>query len=328
MDLHGFKTDYALSRAAGISRSTLRNILDKDRIGPKTARKLGATFGYDATWIESGFGVPPGATDGDAWITDWDLINAGLDPLKEERKTSRNSIRERLKEIGEGRGLPSFRALAAATGLPGDSLKAVLIRDELAPDAARTIAEKLGISEAWLLTGEGRAEPPGSELYGHAGFETDRAARSISGSAAKGSSVNDPGAFALIPKAAATLSAGGGIVAEEGHTGERYAFRRNWLSSLGVYANHAILIDVDGDSMEPVLRNGDTVLVDLNRTRLRDGRIYAIAIGDVLAIKRLDVSGPGKIRVTSINPDYSTVVLPGDEVRIIGQAVWTGRALI
>lgn len=329
MSLHGFKNDYALSRATHVSRSTLRNILDKDRIGPKTAQKLAAIFGYDAAWIESGFGVPPGAVERNEWITDWDLIAAGLDPATEARKTTKNSVRERLRAIAEGRGLASFGALAVATGLPAETLKSALIRDELPPSLARTASDCLGVSQAWLLTGEGRPEPPGSELHGHAGFEGDRAAQVVTGAPIVSKAhINDPDAFALIPKASTTLSAGGGIVAEEGHTIECYAFRKDWLSSLGVHAQRAVLMDVDGDSMEPDLCHGDTVLIDLNRTKLRDGRIYVIAIGEVLAIKRLDLAGPDKIRVISTNPLYTTLVLAAEDVRIMGQAVWTASVLI
>ena len=102
-----------------------------------------------------------------------------------------------------------------------------------------------------------------------------------------------------------------------------YAFRTEWLKS--VAWGKTILLDVDGDSMAPTPLNGDTVLIDLGRTELREGRIYAIAVGDVVQVKRLQlVTGP-RIRVIADNPQYHTYESAPNEVKIIGQMIWSAR---
>jgi phage repressor protein C with HTH and peptisase S24 domain len=80
--------------------------------------------------------------------------------------------------------------------------------------------------------------------------------------------------------------------------------------------------------MAPTLLHRDTVLVDLNRTALREGRIYAIAVGDALQIKRLQLMAGERIRIISDNPSYHTYDVHADEIRIIGQMIWFCRALV
>ncbi len=97
-----------------------------------------------------------------------------------------------------------------------------------------------------------------------------------------------PGEFTLVPKALAKLSAGGELLPHEGLKPERYAFRRNWLSQVITGVRNAVLLDVDGDSMEPDLETGDTVLIDMGRTDVVNGGIYAIGVAGVAQIKRLE----------------------------------------
>ena len=56
MDSHGFTNPYALERATGLKRSTIKNIMSKDTIGPRAARKIAEVFDLNVAWVESGFG--------------------------------------------------------------------------------------------------------------------------------------------------------------------------------------------------------------------------------------------------------------------------------
>ena len=54
------------------------------------------------------------------------------------------------------------------------------------------------------------------------------------------------------------------------------------------------------------MEDHDTVIVDLNRTRIDTGHIYAINIGDdLLSIKRLESLGR-QVRIISDNKEYAT----------------------
>lgn len=64
-------------------------------------------------------------------------------------------------------------------------------------------------------------------------------------------------------------------------------------------------IQVDGDSMEPTLRDGDYVLIDENTTFGING-IYAIQFGGQILIKRLQFKMDGTVLIISDNSKYQS----------------------
>lgn len=64
-------------------------------------------------------------------------------------------------------------------------------------------------------------------------------------------------------------------------------------------------IQVDGDSMEPTLRDGDYVLIDENTTFGING-IYAIQLGGQILIKRLQFKMDGTVLIISDNNKYQS----------------------
>lgn len=138
-----------------------------------------------------------------------------------------------------------------------------------------------------------------------------------------GASAPGPG-FAAVPKAAARLSAGGGSFVVEGVSG-RYHFRADWLNRLCNPAM-AVLFDCVGDSMEPTIRGGETLLVDRSRTEIEDGGIYALGVGDTVMVKRLRRTPDGLVRIISDNRDAYPEAPPArpDEIRILGRVIWHG----
>ena len=66
-------------------------------------------------------------------------------------------------------------------------------------------------------------------------------------------------------------------------------------------------IQVDGDSMEPTLRDGDYVLIDENTIFGVNG-IYAIQLGGQILIKRLQFKMDGTILIISDNDKYDKEV--------------------
>ncbi|MBI9078100.1 MAG: helix-turn-helix transcriptional regulator [Desulfatibacillum sp.] len=179
------------------------------------------------------------------------------------------------------------------------------------------LSNALDCEIAWLLTGEGPTErgeaighqsQPAANLDPNGGLDLDE--------------------FDYIPMSHAELSAGAGaVVLSEGFK-NRFAFRRDWLRRVGINKSHAVMMVVRGDSMEPTLESHDTVIVDLNRTRIDTGQIYAVNIGDdLLSIKRLESLGR-QVRIISDNPAYDTYKRDMSEIRVIGQVVWYARQLV
>ena len=81
--------------------------------------------------------------------------------------------------------------------------------------------------------------------------------------------------FSYIPKVAAVAGAGASLETSDAIIGY-YAFRTDFLGSAHISERNSVLMDVRGDSMEPTLKDGDTVLIDQSEKDILDGRIYVV----------------------------------------------------
>ena len=122
------------------------------------------------------------------------------------------------------------------------------------------------------------------------------------------------------------VAAGHGAVVQHEDVLGSLAFRREWIQQQGLNARDLALVDVVGDSMEKVLRDGDIVLIDRSQTDIVSGKAYVIRIGDELLVKYLRHLPGGQIQVFSENQTvYPPLTIPeheiGRELVIIGRVV-------
>lgn len=135
--------------------------------------------------------------------------------------------------------------------------------------------------------------------------------------------------FAMVPKAETVLSAGGGAVVMSERVGEPHAFRLAWLNQRVTSVKNLVLMDVEGDSMLPTFKAGDTVLVDKGQRRILPGDIYAMRMDNSLVVKRLNILPNGRVRVISDNKElYPPETVYADEVHVIGRVIWFARSLV
>lgn len=128
-----------------------------------------------------------------------------------------------------------------------------------------------------------------------------------------------------VPRLALGASAGPGAFTPGEEAIGAFHFSARWLRGQGLEPASLSAIVVAGDSMEPVLRDGDEILVDRSPRPLRDG-IHVVRVDDALMVKRLDTGRPGTIALVSDNPAYRVLELPPGEVQVIGRVVWkSGR---
>jgi len=140
---------------------------------------------------------------------------------------------------------------------------------------------------------------------------------------------SDKGYFDFVPMAEAKLNAGGGHVVISEQYGELYAFRKDWLRTVASSVSKIVLMTVEGESMTPTISDGDTVMVDMGRTRIKSGSIFAIGIEDTIIIKRLEYLVNGKIRIISDNrQEYAPYDADTKEIRIIGEVIWCAKQFI
>lgn len=119
----------------------------------------------------------------------------------------------------------------------------------------------------------------------------------------------------MIDKVDVLLSGGpGNYIPDYVETKFQMAYRLEWFQKKGAKPERCKLFQVDGHSMEGLLWHGDLALVDLDDTRVRSGKVYALAIGNEVKVKRLFTRRDGGLRVVSDNPDKT--LYPDDEVPI------------
>ncbi len=132
--------------------------------------------------------------------------------------------------------------------------------------------------------------------------------------------------FRQIPKVAARLSAGTGSFETEQDIADYLSFPTAWLARKGA-APSMVAMEVFGQSMEPLIREGDTVLIDQSQTRIMAGAIYAVGVDDTILVKRLE-KHPDALVLCSDNKDFSPIHLDAhalDKVRVLGRVIWSCR---
>lgn len=145
---------------------------------------------------------------------------------------------------------------------------------------AERIADACGVSLQWLLFGTDQAVP----------------------SPPAHTPVNDD--IAHLDYYDVRASAGFGALNPE-EIPEKVAVSRHFLrNDLGLSPDSALMLQVDGDSMEPTLSAGNRVIVDRSPRPALNG-IHVLVFGGALLVKRLIMNLDGTVTVQSDNPIYA-----------------------
>ncbi|AQS38611.1 putative transcriptional regulator [Shewanella psychrophila] len=179
------------------------------------------------------------------------------------------------------------------------------------------IAHECGVTIEWLATGQGPMhpidEPSSSEIvcnYTHidvAEFNEE---------------------FTLIPGYHVNVSTGHGVLADEHPIKRHLAFRKKWLTYRKFESCKLAVVFAKGDSMEPTIHSNNSLLVDMADTKLTDGSIFVLRLGDDLYAKRLQKRFDGGIELLSDNKEYKDQIVKSDEIdtlQILGKVVWVGK---
>ncbi|MDO4894996.1 XRE family transcriptional regulator [Moraxella sp.] len=122
---------------------------------------------------------------------------------------------------------------------------------------------------------------------------------------------------------------GSGYINDDYIEEEELWFRRDTISECNVNEEAAKVIKVRGDSMIPDLMDGQVIAIDTSATRIYDGEIYVIRVGDELKAKYLFKHGTG-FKAVSRNDDklrypdeiYTLEDIESNNIEIIGQYWW------
>ncbi len=102
----------------------------------------------------------------------------------------------------------------------------------------------------------------------------------------------------------------------------RRCVRESVRGTNGLVASQCKVIDVKGESMEPTLVDGCSILINRNRRTRRVGRIYVVRTDDGLIVSRA-----GNWQLVSDHPnkqDWPTLRWPAD-AEVIGEVKWAAR---
>lgn len=92
----------------------------------------------------------------------------------------------------------------------------------------------------------------------------------------------------------------------------------------GVRDAGAYCLQIAGDSMAPVMRSGDRVVVSPNDPVRRGDRVVVKTVDGEVMAKELHRMSETQVELLSVNPDYDDRVIPRAKVAWIARIVWIG----
>ncbi len=166
---------------------------------------------------------------------------------------------------------------------------------------ARTIEEGLGLPPLWMDNSHASSLSAVAEPV--AEYEID-----------------EPLADGEVPIPAMNFRVGAGsrIVAEPVKQGRIFRYSKEWLNKYGLKAKHLVRFKVAGESMEPIIKDGSWITVDLSNTRVCEGNMYLIRSGEDIQVKFLFRRPDGGLIIRSGNPVWADVQVPSAELQHIG----------
>ncbi|MFN8770900.1 MAG: helix-turn-helix transcriptional regulator [Neisseriaceae bacterium] len=104
-----------------------------------------------------------------------------------------------------------------------------------------------------------------------------------------------------------------------------HAVDRNEIHTFGGKEENLCIFEIQGDSMKPLLREGQKIIVDTSQLEITDNRIYAISVNNEVFIRRMFKElGTGKLIARSENESYPENHFNSkDELKIIGRVVYS-----
>ena len=231
------------------------------------------------------------------------------------------AIQEALKRKGTN---PS--RVAKDNGLSVNAVRYIL---EGRPPSSRRLAEVCEALDLEFYVGPRRA-PTGTQTDAlQLADELERLAaearRLAEESARRPTEIDQGVQYVSAPRYEVLAAAGGGAAVDKEVVKGYLGFTKKWLRAQRLIEDQLAVIEVQGDSMEPTLRSGDIVLLDMRSPDLRDGEIYTLRREEELVVKRLRRQGENWI-IVSDNIAYPVEPL-SSAVHVVGRVVWLGRTI-
>jgi phage repressor protein C with HTH and peptisase S24 domain len=238
-------------------------------------------------------------------------------------KASKHPIGPRIAALRAELGI-SQTDLAEAVDMKQQGIAAIEAGGVKRPGKLREIASALRTRQEWLLTGQGPRLIDGDD---------DRDIETDNGDARPKNGI-------LEIDVRAGLGAGGVEDREVRHDGdyadpvksESWKFPSRFMrDEIRATENQVIILETDGDSMQPTIGSGERIIVHTGMRQPSPDGIFALrdTFGNIIA-KRLQVlrkGDPPRVLVISDNKAHATEEVGLDEIHIVGRVLWGLRRL-
>ena len=108
-------------------------------------------------------------------------------------------------------------------------------------------------------------------------------------------------------------------------------FHSSFFTKRGVNPENCRMLRASGDSMEPVIYDGDCFMIDLTDTQIRDGQLYAVYFEGEAMLKRIFKEAGGELKLVSENKskykEKSVNQDNGSGFKVIGRAIYRSGGL-
>lgn len=229
-----------------------------------------------------------------------------------------NTLGERLKQARIDGGL-SQAELAKMLGTGQSTIASIENGRNQSSGRLVEIAQLLRVNPNWLATGQGA--PRVTHTPAAAAFESERQILVW----------EDPNELppdenrVWVDRYDLQCSAGTGLVQWEVRQKQALPFSMDFFRAIGARPENCRLATARGNSMEPFLFDRDMIMIDLSRSAVRDGNVYAVCFEEETLVKQVFKQAGGALMLHSYNARYpDRIVPPNPDTRfeIIGQVIY------
>lgn len=206
-----------------------------------------------------------------------------------------NEISRKLQLLIQEKHI-SYRELSEKTGIAKSAIQRYVVGEtgKIPIDRIKLLADALDVSAAYLM-----------------GWEEESTVSPVSEFTSKYTNIQ-PIKKRRIPMLG-TIAAGKPIFAEQDY--ETYV-------DVGGSVKADFALTVEGDSMDPLYKNGDIVFIR-SQPDVRDGQVAAVIVDDSATLKRV-YHLPIGVQLVPVNPEYEPMLFTADNsdnIVILGLAV-------
>ena len=226
-------------------------------------------------------------------------------------------LKDRIKQVRKTCKAGTQREFASILGVSEARVKSLetgRVKDISALEA-NDMVNYFNLCLNWLLTGEG-------EMY-----KNSQPKNNIM-------EINKNDEVAKIPEYDISLSAGHGsyINQDDEDIISYHSFSLKFLREKALAPSSLMLVKVRGDSMEPLLKHCDLIMIDTSQNKANEYTPFAIRLEGDLLVKLLQKDGEGNLSLVSVNKSYNDIVIKKDnppvDFEILGAIVWHSHSWV